>query len=920
MERDIIISIRVEIMEKVKVHRRMRKRKMVFLILIILAILSSYGVYVKLYKDRMAVKKNEAANILYDYDDKIESQLYGTLNEADALAKTASMMEDKETKWFEEAVEPLLVREEIPFAFLFQGDTLVKALPNQVYKDLEDTKVEEFPYAFSMAKVSKDTVVEGPSLMPFDSTEEELFLFLQPILKDGVYAGEVVIAMKRAYVLEQLAIPNLVERGYDFELWQVDPQNGRKDLIAVSREGVDFSQASKITLQLPAQWNLSIQPISGWIALQEKVGLAYIGITLSGILLWIIYIIYNLVVRKRSFQHTESRDEKTGLYTQEEFNRQLSTWLAEGKSFTLFFFALEGYAKIEYLLDGQETKRYLHSIPTVLQKYIQCPYLSGWNRYEGIFVAVREEMDDIRAEEFCKGLVLELIFKYSIDDKRCFIKPQYAYRHSHRHMRNADTMVTELLRTYYGKMMKQSPVREMNEKCRQLIEGKADVVFDEYVDPDMMELSKTLNRYRKKAEEFAYMDTVFKVGNRLKYLRDANMLITYDKKRGFKLLCIDIRRFSEYNERFNAEVGDEILQEVRRRLSTFFGSYVYRINGDVFLGISLAEDKMEHIVQKVLKLFDSPIMVKSFALSINVYISACEYPDYGKQPSDLLDCLQAGLRHAKQKDKQVVIYNHALDNLLHTEADILNRLKESIRNETLEVWYQPMICLKNHRFDAAEAIVRLPDGHGSYYSAGQVIALAERNNIVEQLGDYVMKKACTFMKEYGKKLGLSRIAINLSVQQLLVENCVEHIREIMEATGVEEHNITLEVTESILIPSIEKAAKTLKELQKRGILIALDDFGVGYSSLNYLSNLPVDIIKIDRSLTKQILTNNKQHLILKSIVDMAAVNHLTVVCEGVEYADEQKVISESGVHYIQGYYYSHPMSDEKLIKFLKKNL
>ena len=180
-----------------------------------------------------------------------------------------------------------------------------------------------------------------------------------------------------------------------------------------------------------------------------------------------------------------------------------------------------------------------------------------------------------------------------------------------------------------------------------------------------------------------------------------------------------------------------------------------------------------------------------------------------------------------------------------------------------------------------------------------------------------MSHSCSFMKEYGDLLGLRRIGINLSVQQLLVGNSAEHLLKMISDTGVDPHRITLEITESILIQSIDHAAETLNQLRQTGIHIALDDFGVGYSSLNYLSNLPVDIIKIDRSLTTQILTSEKQYVLLKSIVDMSLVNGLTVVAEGVESEAEQKIIASSGVQFIQGYYYAHPMQKEELVRFLR---
>ena len=312
--------------------------------------------------------------------------------------------------------------------------------------------------------------------------------------------------------------------------------------------------------------------------------------------------------------------------------------------------------------------------------------------------------------------------------------------------------------------------------------------------------------------------------------------------------------------------------------------------------------------------------VGNTTLALQVRIIVCRYPVNGDSPETLLDCIQAALRLSKESGQKVVIYNDRLDEMVRTEANILHRLEDAIRQETLEVWYQPMAFLATGKCGAVEALVRLADGNGGYFSAGQVITLAERRGMVEKLGDYVLSHACRFMHTYGKELGLSHMGINLSVQQLFGGNSAEHLLKLIRESGVSTEQITLEITESVLIQSIEGASEILNKLRETGIRIALDDFGVGYSSLNYLSNLPVDVIKIDRSLTKQILTSEKQSALLHSIVDIAKINSLTVVAEGIETEEEQKKIFESGVQYMQGFYNARPMQEEKLILFLNKNV
>ena len=473
-------------------------------------------------------------------------------------------------------------------------------------------------------------------------------------------------------------------------------------------------------------------------------------------------------------------------------------------------------------------------------------------------VAVRENMDENEREDFAKGLSLELMLRTRLGGDRRFLTARYQYVECQPGGRTAGDELNALIYAYYDCLSNESPARMLTEKCRQLIEGQRDISFEEYTDAEMMELSKSFNQYRKQVEQLAYFDPAFNVGNRSKFLMDANMLISYDKRRPFNLFCVDICGFSQYNELFSMDVGDEVLQEVLTRMSRLFGSYLYRINGDVFLGLSQSGEDTGFLIERLKQTLSHPVRVREASFPLKLRIVACRYPDQGDAPKLLLDRVQTGMRFAKESKQEVVVYNGQLNELLHTETEILHCLEAAIRESTLEVWYQPMVRLETGAYDSVEALVRLADGKGGYFPANQVVALAERDGRVEQLGDYVLTQSCRFMRDRGEKLGLRHIHVNLSVQQIVMGN----------------------------------------------------------SSLNYLSNLPVDVIKIDRSLTQQICNNPKQFELLKAIVKMAEINSLTVVAEGVENEAEQKKISESGVQYIQGYYYSRPLREHELMRFL----
>lgn len=896
---------------------RSRRRILLFsgMVLFILAAVSIFGA--SLRSEMIRIRQREAENTLYYYQEKMILQLQGTMNEAKALAQTALVTDGDNTQWFERASELLLEREEVRFVGLFKDDVMVSAQPEELYGELNGRNLQDFSYAFTLAKVVKDLVVEGPRVLDFDADGEMVFLFLQPIVEDHAYLGEAVVALDWEYVLEQLGLEELSARGYDYELWRVEPQNGAKEVIAKNRDYVDFSRAKKTTFYLPSQWNLSVQPSAGWLSPVQKRGLGLACAALACLLIALAYLIYHNSNRKQAIRDLKFKDDATGLYNLNGFTTKLDRWLSDDRTpVMLFYFSFEDYSQAARMMGIKKETAFLQSIPGRLREYIRSPYLAGYLGSGNLILALRDDMDPIEQEEFAKGLSLELLLKVSTQQQKLFLLTRYQYARC-QSGRRAEEEIEALIHAYYNKVAQESPIQRMTEKCEQLIEGNNDVIFDEYTDIEMNQLSKTFNRYRKQVEQLAYSDPMFNIGNRPKYFRDTDMLISYDSKRPFSLFCIDICDFSQYNELFSAEVGDEILHEVRRRLSRPFGSYLYRINGDVFLGILLSTEPANTFMANLQQILTIPVMVENRSIPLQVRLVACQYPAHGNTPVALLERLQSAMRFSKASGKNIVVYNDILDETLRTEADILHRLNDAIEQQTLEIWFQPMMQLASGQYKTVEALTRLPDGKGGYYPAGQVISLAERNGSVEALGDYVLTRACSYMHSHGDALGLERMSINLSVQQLVVGNSAEHLLKQIRAAGVDPHRIVLEITESILIQSIDHAAETLKELRRQGIHIALDDFGVGYSSLNYLSNLPVDIIKIDRSLTQQILTNKKQYTLLKSIVEMSMVNDLIVVAEGVEHEAEQKLISAAGVHYIQGYYYARPMRGEDLTSFLK---
>ena len=360
--------------------------------------------------------------------------------------------------------------------------------------------------------------------------------------------------------------------------------------------------------------------------------------------------------------------------------------------------------------------------------------------------------------------------------------------------------------------------------------------------------------------------------------------------------------------------------EITRRLEHIFGNNLYRINGDVFIGISFEADKdKDHKVGRIRNAFQSPIVVEDSTFTLDVLIGICDYPLHAKTSEKLLESVQMAVNYAKTSGagmaNNVILYDDKLLEVRREEARIVRLLETSLKEKTLEVWYQPLYHLKRERFTGTEALVRLPHGNGGYVPAGQVIEIAEKNGLVGQVGEYVIHRACTFASRENLGLNLWNQLCQYSSLKNSVPSIIGHIKK----TGLDPKCITFEITETVLIQSIELAKGILDELSSYGVRIALDDFGIGYSSLNYLLNLPVNVLKFDRSMTKKSVDSEKQYALLKAMIQMADINQMDVVAEGVETKEEWKMLTSTSASYIQGFYYSKPLPEEKLMQFLRDN-
>lgn len=255
---------------------------------------------------------------------------------------------------------------------------------------------------------------------------------------------------------------------------------------------------------------------------------------------------------------------------------------------------------------------------------------------------------------------------------------------------------------------------------------------------------------------------------------------------------------------------------------------------------------------------------------------------------------------------------------MNREKETEKLIAEAIDRDRIEVYYQPIFSTKEQRFTSAEALVRIRDDSGKLIPPGLFIDIAEESGMILKLGEIVFEKVCRFLREHPpEQLGLHYIEVNLSVVQCAYERLAQDYIHIMEQNGTLPQYINLEITESASINAKKTLLENMEKLMEFGVKFSLDDFGTGQSNLNYIVDMPVDIVKFDRDMTNAYFENGKAKYVMDAAIHMIHGMNLQIVSEGIETLEQYRVMEDLGIRYIQGYYFSRPLPEKDFIRFLE---
>ncbi|MGH2735602.1 MAG: putative bifunctional diguanylate cyclase/phosphodiesterase [Actinomycetota bacterium] len=429
--------------------------------------------------------------------------------------------------------------------------------------------------------------------------------------------------------------------------------------------------------------------------------------------------------------------------------------------------------------------------------------------------------------------------------------------------------------------------------------------------------ARLMERLRRQADENEYQalhDALTGLPNRTLFRDRLEQAIRNgrEKSSAFAVMIMDLNHFKEVNDTLGHHNGDLLLQEIARRLASVLdpADTVARLSGDEFaILLPEARDRQSaaQVARRLVGSLTEPFVLQEVCLEVGASIGIACYPENGTDANLLLQRADVAMYLAKDSHRDFEFYSEQRDQYSAGRLALAAELRRALDNKELFLQYQPKAELGSGRVVGAEALVRWIHPVEGFMPPDEFIPLAERTGLIGPLTLYVLNSAIGQCREWLDK-GLDlRVAVNLSVRNLLDLDLPRDIGGLLTKWGVSPDRLVLEITESTIMADPVRALEVVNELQRMGLSLAIDDFGTGYSSLAYLKRLPVEEIKIDRSFVMSMMADDNDAVIVRSTVDLGRNLGLRVVAEGVETAEMWDSLAELGCDIAQGYYLSRPL-------------
>lgn len=394
------------------------------------------------------------------------------------------------------------------------------------------------------------------------------------------------------------------------------------------------------------------------------------------------------------------------------------------------------------------------------------------------------------------------------------------------------------------------------------------------------------------------------------------------------ILLLDLARFSRINEHIGPMAGDELIITVARRLKSSLrsGDILARTGGDEFAistRVAGGRADVREMARRIRGCFDHPFRIGELKVSVDCALGCAIQPAIETDVADQIRHAQIALKRAKQTDR-IEIYEPETAMLSDNRFGLETELRNAIEEDRLHLAFQPLIELATGKVAGFEALARWDKQDGHSISPSEFIPIAEDSGLIVPLGQWAIGKAAAVLADWDKQNGGKIVdcyfSVNVSAIQLLRDDVAAVVRQALDTHKIGGERLMIELTESAIIGDPDLALSVLSELKSLDARVAMDDFGTGYSNLAYLQRLPLDVLKIDRSFVEHMVDDRDKVAIVRTIQSLAEVLGMKTTAEGVETADQARLLSALGCDFGQGYLFARPMHSGDALAYWRQSL
>lgn len=430
----------------------------------------------------------------------------------------------------------------------------------------------------------------------------------------------------------------------------------------------------------------------------------------------------------------------------------------------------------------------------------------------------------------------------------------------------------------------------------------------------------------KEVQYLAYHDTLTGLPNRRYFeIQLDEILHQTNHEKKVAVLFLDLDRFKLINDTLSHSIGDILLKLVAKRLKDSIeeDGIICRQGGDEFLILlrNTSHIKASAVAKKIIESLSNVYKIEGHEIFITCSVGISIYPDHGKDLDYLIKRADAAMYLVKDNGKNShQVFTHDLDEMITRRLNLENGLRTAVERKELLLYFQPKVDLKTKGIVGMEALLRWQHPEIGFISPTTFISIAEETGVINQIGAWVIEEACRLNKEMQME-GLQPlcVSVNVSALQFLQPDFYDQVKQTLTLTQLDPQYLEIEITESIMQNS-QNVSTVLLKLRKLGIRVSLDDFGSGFSSLNQIKHIPLDILKIDKAFIDDIVINPKDQAIVTTVLALGKSLGLTVLAEGVETEEQLAYLKENGCDQIQGFIIAPPLSFDAFKEKLKKEL